>query len=88
MKQKQIHKAASALAADPSYLYRAGQKLAEDGVFGEKRNRLILFLACITRTLALAISVIVKGSTSSGKSKLVRSVIHLVPEECVIKLAA
>src|SRR5436190_1660699 len=75
------------LIADPLFLFNAGQKIGEMGIVGEERNRLILLLAGIARNLPEPPSVLVKGSTSSGKSTLVKRSIQLFPPECVIERA-
>ena len=87
-KKKRIRDAAIELLCDPRFFFLTGQKLEQMGVVGEEQNRLLIFLACITKDLRSAISVIVKGSTSSGKSNLLRTVIRLFPSECVSNLAS
>jgi hypothetical protein len=72
------------LVSDPAFLYRAMNKIGELGVVGEKRNRLILFLAGTTKDLETPVSVIVKGQSSSGKSNVTRKTLELFPPECVI----
>jgi len=75
------------LIRDPLFLYKAGQKIGELGVIGEDRNRLVLSLACIGRTLPSNASILVKGSTSSGKTTLIKSSILLFPADCVVERA-
>jgi hypothetical protein len=87
-KKKRTHEAAIELLRDPRFFFLMGQKLEEMGVVGEEQNRLLIFLACVTKDLRSAVSVIVKGSTSSGKSNLLRTVIRLFPVECVSNLAS
>ena len=58
------------------------------GVVGEERNRLIMFLAGITRLLGEPVSVLVKGSSSSGKSNLVKNSLRLFPVDSVIERAS
>jgi hypothetical protein len=57
------------------------------GVVGEERNRLILLLAGIGRTLPEPPSVLVKGSSSSGKSTLVKDSVQLFPPDSVLERA-
>jgi hypothetical protein len=75
------------LITDPLFLYRVGKKVGDLGVIGEERNRLILPLACMTRTMPLKASVIMKGSTSSGKTTVLKSSVQLFPSECVVERA-
>jgi hypothetical protein len=79
-----VRRQALGLLRDPQYLYRASKKIEELGVVGEERNRLIIFLAGLTRSTAAPASVLIKGSTSSGKTTLVKTVVQLFPSECVI----
>lgn len=86
-KDSRIEAEAIRLIADPLFLFRAGQRIGELGVVGEERNRLILLLAGIARTLPDPPSVLVKGSTSSGKSTLVKDSVQLFPPDCVVERA-
>jgi hypothetical protein len=78
-----LRSAALDLLRDPHFLFRVGQQLEAKGVVGERTNRLILFLAAVTKDFG-PVSVLVKGPTSSGKNQLVRAVVNLVPPECVV----
>jgi len=51
------------------------------GYVGEVINILLLYLAFTSRLLDEAISVVVKGSSSTGKSALVKNVLNLFPED-------
>jgi len=82
-----LEKQALCLISDPKLLFRAGQKIRQLGVVGEERNALILLLAGIARTLPDPPSVLVKGSTSSGKSTLVKESVQLFPPDCVVERA-
>ena len=75
------------LTADPLFLYKVGKKVGDLGVIGEERNRLILPLAGMTRTMPQKASVLLKGSTSSGKTTLAKSSIQLFPREYVLERA-
>src|SRR5438552_11550246 len=81
-------KAALKLLRDPAFLFRVGKRIGDLGIVGEERNRLILFLACLTKHFHEAVSVLVKGITSGGKSKLVRTILRLMPPEDVTSLAS
>lgn len=73
------------LLNDPQFLYKAGEKIGELGVVGERRNRQVLFLAGVSRTTPTPASVLVKGATSSGKTTLVKSPLKLFPADCVLE---
>jgi len=86
-RQAAIERKALRLLSDPLFLFKASQTIGELGIIGEEKNRLILFLAGISRTLREPISILVKGSTSSGKSTLVKKSILLFSPDCVIERA-
>jgi hypothetical protein len=73
--ESDITKKARRLLADPAFLFKVGCKIEELGIVGEERNRLILFLAGVTRVLPNPAAIIVRGS--SGKSSLVTFVSSL-----------
>src|ERR1700681_2656230 len=77
-------KAAIEFLKHQNFLYLVGSKLKEFGLIGERRNSLILFLACLTSIFDYPVSVIVKGATSSGKSNLLRAVLRLFPSRFVV----
>jgi hypothetical protein len=90
MKRKQrkpsgkIRGAALELLQDPNFFFRLGQQVRELGVVGEERNRLILYLACLTSVLERVVSVLVKGPTSTGKNNLAKAVLLLIPPDRVL----
>jgi hypothetical protein len=55
----------------------------EDGLVGEWKNVLVLFIACTSRLLDEPINVLVKGESSSGKNRLVTGVLRLMPKSAV-----
>ncbi len=83
-----IRTQAESLLRDPLFLHRAKETIGEQGVTGEEKNRLILFVAGVTKDLDRPVSVLVKGPSSSGKSKLVRDVLRLFPPEAVVLRAS
>ena len=82
--QKKIQAAALELLQDPRFLFEVGQQVGAAGVIGEDRNRLVLYLACLTTALEKLVSVLVKGPTSTGKNNLAKAVLSLVPPEKVL----
>ena len=82
-----IRQKAIELLNDGKFLFRACEKIGELGVVGEKRNRLVLFLAGIARTLPEPPSVMIKGPSSSGKSTIVKAAVQLFPPQCVVERA-
>jgi hypothetical protein len=84
MKSKTKMKRDSVELLQENFLYLTGQKLKELGLIGERRNSLVLFLACLTSVFDNPVSVIVKGATSGGKSNLIKTVLKLIPRRFVI----
>ena len=84
----QCRRAAERLIRDAEFLFRVGRKIDELGVVGENRNRLILFLAGLTKDFDKPVSIIEKGVSSTGKSELMKAVIALFPPECVLTRAS
>lgn len=82
-----ILRMARTLVNDPQFLFKAGRAIGRIGVIGEERNRLILFLAGVSRGLPEPGSVLLKGSSSSGKSRQVKDVVRLFPPDCVVERA-
>jgi hypothetical protein len=85
---KKIRIAALVLIRDSMFLFRVVQKIGQMGIIGEKQNRLVLFLAGLTKDFVKPVSVLEKGASSTGKSELVKAVIALFPPECVLKRAS
>jgi DNA primase len=79
-----IHAAALDLLRDPKFLFNVGQQIGAAGVVGERQNRLVLYLACLTSALEKVVSVLVKGPTSTGKNNLTKGVLSLIPPEKVL----
>jgi|SRR5579864_1011082 len=82
-----LDRKAQDLLHDPMFLYKAGQKVGDLGVVGEKRNRLVLILAGMSKALPEPTSVLVKGPPSSGKSNLVKKTLRLFPANCIVDRA-
>ena len=84
---KRVKDAALKKLRDPRFLYNASKTVAELGVVGEKRNRLTLILACITKETREPVSIILQAPPGSGKTTLMRKTVRLFPPECVSERA-
>jgi hypothetical protein len=82
--QTKVRKQAMALLEDSRFLHLALRKTGEQGVVGELRNRLVIFLAALTKGLAKPVSVLIKGPRSTGKNNIIKAVINLLPPECLL----
>lgn len=63
-------------------------RLEKDGLVGEKKNVMLLYLAVTTRFFDQPVSVAVKGSSSAGKSHLVDRVLNFFPASAFVTLTA
>ena len=79
---------ALALLRDPRLVERILEDFAACGVVGEETNKLLGYLAAVSRKLEEPLAVIVQSSSSAGKSSLMEAVLALVPEEDRVKYSA
>jgi DNA primase catalytic core len=80
--------AALELLQDPRLMERILLDFAVCGVVGEETNKLLGYLAAVSRKLEEPLAVIVQSSSSAGKSSLMEAVLALVPEEDRVKYSA
>jgi DNA primase catalytic core len=79
---------ALALLRDPRLVERILEDFAACGVVGEETNKLLGYLAAVSRKLEEPLAVILQSSSSAGKSSLMEAVLSLVPEEDRVKYSA
>lgn len=72
---------AVALLRDPKLLERIVADFGRVGFVGEENNKLLAYVAAVSRKLDDPLAVIVQSSSSAGKSSLMESVLAFVPEE-------
>jgi len=72
---------AMALLRDPNLLTRVVDDLAAGGVVGEETNKLVAYLGATSRKLQKPLAVLVRSSSSAGKSSLMDAVLAFIPEE-------
>ncbi len=72
---------ALALLRDPKLLDRILQHLEACGTVGEEANKLVGYLATVSRHLEAPLAVVVQSSSAAGKSSLMDAVLQFVPEE-------
>jgi hypothetical protein len=79
---------ALALLRDPSLVDRILTDLDSIGVVGETNNKMLTFLAAVSRKLPDPLAVLVQSSSAAGKTSLVDAVLSLVPEEDRVEYSA
>src|SRR5208337_3109780 len=79
---------ALALLRDPNLLERVVTDFDRCGLVGEKNNKLIGYLAAVSRHLESPLAVLVQSSSAAGKSTLMDAVLAFVPDEECIRFSA
>jgi DNA primase len=73
--------AALELLRDPRLLERIVEDLERVGIVGETINKLVCYLATVSRKQAKPLGVLIQSSSAAGKSSLMRAVLEMVPAE-------
>jgi DNA primase catalytic core len=80
--------AALALLKSPDLLARIERDLTRCGVVGEATNKLVGYLAVLSRKLDAPLAVTIQSTSAAGKSALMEAVLGLVPPEERIQYSA
>jgi hypothetical protein len=81
-------KQALAFLKNPNLLDKILQDFDTCGVIGETSNKLIGYLATISRKLTNPLAVIIQSSSAAGKTALMESILAFIPEEEKVKYSA
>jgi DNA primase len=76
------------LLRDPKLLDRILADFDTCGLVGERTNKLIGYLAAVSRKLDRPLAVVVQSSSAAGKSSLMDALLAFIPEEERIKYSA
>jgi DNA primase len=87
MSEKEKKQAMELLNA-PDLLERILQDFEKCGVVGEQTNKLVSYLAAVSRKLDNPLAILIQSSSAAGKTWLMESVLAFVPEEERIKYSA
>jgi len=79
---------ALALLQSPNLLDRILEDFEKCGLVGEETNKLVAYLATVSRHLESPLAVVVQSSSAAGKSSLMDAVLRFVPEEERIQYSA
>ncbi len=79
---------ALALLKSPKLMARIVDDFEACGVVGERTNKLVGYLAAISRLLDRPLAVVIQSSSAAGKSSLMDAVLAFVPEEARTKYSA
>ena len=80
--------AALALLKAPDLIERILADFAAVGLVGEETNKLVGYLAAVSRKLDKPLGVVIQSSSAAGKSTLMDAVLAFVPEEEKVKYSA
>jgi len=80
--------AALELLKDPNLLERILADFESCGVVGEETNKLVGYLACVSRKLDRPLAVIIQSTSAAGKSALMDAVLALMPESEAVHYSA
>ena len=76
------------LLRDPRLLERILEDFGRCGVVGEETNKLVGYLAAVSRKLDRPLGVLIQSSSAAGKSSLMEAILAFVPEEERVKYSA
>jgi DNA primase len=80
--------AAFELLKDPNLLHRILDDFARCGIVGEETNKLVGYLAAVSRRMETPLAVVVQSSSAAGKSLLMDAILGFVPEEDRVQYSA
>ena len=76
------------LLRDPRLLDRILDDFERCGVVGEETNKLVSYLAVVSRLLDAPLAILVQSSSAAGKSALMEAVLAMLPEEQRVQYSA
>ncbi|OGQ26378.1 MAG: DNA primase, partial [Deltaproteobacteria bacterium RBG_16_71_12] len=79
---------ALALLRDPNLVSRILTDFEACGVVGERTNKLVGYLAAVSRKLDDPLAIVVQSTSAAGKSALMEAVLAFVPDEEKVKYSA
>ena len=81
-------RAALELLTSPDLINRILSDFAACGLVGEETNKLVAYLATVSRKLDKPLGIVIQSSSAAGKSSLMDAVLAFVPEEDKVKYSA
>jgi len=73
--------AALELLRDPNLLDRILADFERCGIVGEETNKLVGYLAAVSRKLEEPLAIVIQSSSAAGKSSVMESILSFMPEE-------
>ena len=78
---EQDRERALGLLRDPNLLERILEDFESCGVVGEENNKLIGYIAAVSRKLDEPLAIVIQSSSAAGKSSLMEAILAFIPEE-------
>ncbi len=76
------------LLEDPRLLDRIAEDLERCGLVGEQINKMVGYLAAVSRKLERPLGVLIQSSSAAGKSAVMNAVLDMMPEEERVQYSA
>lgn len=81
-------RAAMQLLTDERLLDRIIEDLGRCGLVGEETNKLVGYLACVSRKLPQPLAILIQSSSAAGKTTLMDAVLRFMPPEEQLRFSA
>ena len=81
-------RAAMKLLQDPNLIDRILDDFDACGLAGEETNKLVCYLACVSRRLKNPLALLIQSGSAAGKTTLMDAALSFVPEEDQIRYSA
>ena len=81
-------RAALKLLQDPQLIDRILADFDACGLAGEETNKLVCYLACVSRRLEQPLAVLIQSGSAAGKTSLMDAVLSLMPDEDRVRYSA
>ena len=81
-------RAAMKLLKDPQLIDRIIEDFDACGLAGEQTNKIVCYLACVSRSLDNPLALLIQSGSAAGKTTLMDAALSLMPEEEQIRYSA
>ena len=82
------HREAMLLLEDPKLIDRILSDFDRCGLVGEAPNKLLCYLACVSRRLQQPLAVLIQSSSAAGKTTLMDAALRFMPPEETVRFSA
>lgn len=86
--RKKAEREATKLLQSPRFFHEVLLALKKDGLVGEERNALVLFIVMVSRLLQRPLNAFAKARSSAGKNFLIGKVRRLLPRHAIAEITS